>query len=175
MLIHYLISYPNSLLDAIAAAKTQHLQQKLATAEAHTAHLATEGSETKKYGPGVKAKTPRSTDHTTKLDEMADTMKDRSGEMTGVMKELVGKIAATGPMTESPSTKRHRGLKDISDLILGLINERRVRLDAKMSIVSVDKEIEILEQERSQLNHTQYLVNPSTNLAGAMNLARYDV
>ena len=107
MPIHYLISYPNSLLGAIAATKTQQLQQKLPKAEAHIAHLATEGSETKKYGPGEKSKTPRSTYHTTKFDEMADTMWDWSGEMTGVMKELVGKITATGPMAESPLTKRH--------------------------------------------------------------------
>ena len=74
MPIHYLISYPNSLFDAIAFTKTHQLQQKLSKAEADNTHLATEGSETKKYGPGGKAKTPRSINHMTKLDEMANTM-----------------------------------------------------------------------------------------------------
>jgi len=141
-------------VSATASAATSRAAQ-----EARIAEAAARGADTISYGVGQKTKKLRHMD-----DHEASDYADRSlANDTKVYNEAMQKIIdLTGSNAETPTKKRHRNYNEVCSNISLLMQERKELLCQSLSTADVDKELNILRNERSSLSS-------NTNLGNAFN------
>ena len=142
-----------------------------AEAEARLAAQAAAGVEVIDYGPGEKEKTPRHKDAQGKIDEMFDTMGKDANALSDAMKSIAASVAApSANVPESPTKKKLRNYKELTESIRALIQERKDLVGAGLATDDVDDQLKLLQKERSMLNQARA---SGTNLGSAFNNAAW--
>ena len=137
--------------------------------EARLAALAAADVETIEYNPGEKEKTPRHKDSQEKIDDMFNTMGRDTSALSDAMKSIAASVATpSANVTESPTKKKLRNYKELSESIRGLIQERKDLVGAGLDTNDVDDQLKVLQKERSMLNEARA---SATNLGSAFNNA----
>lgn len=133
-----------------------------AEAERAIAEAAAMDCESIKYGPGEKERVPRNKDATKRIDDvLLGTTKAQEKSAEAFEKVLT----ALAPPVETPTKKKQRNYKELSEHISLLIKERKELLEAGMDTSDVDDQIKIKQRERKALNEAR----PSgTNLGPAL-------
>lgn len=142
-----------------------------AEAEARLAAQAAAGAQVTDYGPGEKEKTPRHQDAQGKIDEMFDTMGKDANALSDAMKSIAASVATpSANVPESPTKKKLRNYKELTESIRALIQERKDLVSAGLATDDVDDQLKLLQKERSMLNQARA---SGTNLGSAFNNAAW--
>ena len=89
------------------------------------------------YGPGEKEKTPRHKDSQDKIDEMFDTMGKDANALSDAMKSIAASVATpSANVPESPTKKKLRNYKELSESIRALIQERKDLVSAGLNTMT---------------------------------------
>ena len=140
-----------------------------AEAEARLAAQAAAAAQVTDYGPGEKEKTPRHQDAQGKIDEMFDTMGKDANALSDAMKSIAASVATpSANVPESPTKKKLRNYKELTESIRALIQERKDLVSAGLATDDVDDQLKLLQKERSMLNQARA---SGTNLGSAFNNA----
>lgn len=112
-----------------------------------------------------KIKKPNNPDYQDRVDAMSVSLEKDSAMMSNAMQNI---IDLTGGSAESPSTKRNRHFKELSESIALLQQEKREMLRDGDDITSIEQQLADLRTERQNLRAAR---SSGTNLGGAFDRA----
>ena len=136
--------------------------------EAVIAAAAAAGAKTIKYAPGEKPKTPKHADNYFGIDAYAESSKKDSEVMASSLDKIVELVAKSSAPTETPTKKKQRQLKDLTENIRLLLEEKSNLKKSEESTEDVDAQLRILREERMMLNSARG-PGSTANLTDAFN------
>ena len=117
---------------------------------------------------GEKPKTPKHADNYFGIDAYAESSKKDSEIMASSLDKIVELVAKSSVPTETPTKKKQRQLKDLTENIRLLLEEKSNLKKSEESTEDVDAQLRILREERMMLNSARG-PGSTANLTDAFN------
>lgn len=85
------------------------------------------------------------------MDDLFTTMNNDTACLSKAMSDIAASVRPSAT-AESPTKKKRRNYKEISESIRGLLSEKKELKEMGESTEDVDKQLAILRKERSDIN-----------------------
>ena len=160
-------SYMSFSFDILIIFKGGTRPLSRAQEQARIAEAAAQGSETVSYGPGERERSSRHTDSIQRIEELAGGLNGDARVLADSMRSIGEAFSSsTARPSESPSKKKHRRFKEITENLKQAMEEKKMLMDLDMSTEDIDGQIKELQEERKLLHRAQGS-SAGANLGGA--------